>query len=155
MLVRRPQELEREVIQTAQLTAAAGMVGDDWLRRGVERSEDDTADTNYQLTLMSSRVVDAVAGSRDRWPLAGDQIYVDMQLSIEVLPIGTRLSVGSAVVEISPEPHTGCKKFVRRFGAGARRFINTGEGKPNRFRGVNAIVVVDGECAVGDQIARI
>ena len=155
MLVRRPTQDEREVVEFAQLRADVGMVGDDWFERGKAASQDGSVDPQYQLTVMSSRVVQAVAGSRDRWPLAGDQIYVDMLLGTEELASGTRLAIGSAVIEVSSVPHTGCKKFVGRFGADALRFVNTGDGKPRRFRGLNASVVIDGECKVGDLVTRI
>src|SRR5690606_28566048 len=107
-----------------------------------------------QLTLMNSRVTDAVAGSRDRWPLAGDQVYVDMDISHDNLPAGTRIQVGTAVVEISEVPHTGCAKFAGRFGKEALRFANVGIGKDIRFVWVNAFIVEPGFFGVGDKIMK-
>lgn len=152
MIVRRPAEDQREIVDTAQLSTSAGLVGDNWVAR-----VDDNGDPHMaaQLTLMNARVADAVAATRDRWPLAGDQIYVDMDISHENLPAGSRIKVGDAVVEISNVPHTGCAKFSGRFGREALRFVNVGDGKANRFRGVNAFIVEDGSIAVGDKVAKL
>lgn len=152
MIVRRPGVNEREIIQSAELSEEAGLVGDSWIDRVDENGEPYMA---AQLTLMNSRVTDAVAMSRERWPLAGDQIYVDMDLSKENLPPGSHIQVGTAVVEISEVPHTGCDKFAGRFGKEALRFANVGIGRDNRFRGVNAFVVEPGSLKVGDKITKI
>lgn len=152
MIVRRPAENEREVIDTAELTSEAGLVGDDWVNRVDENGEPRRA---AQLTLMNARVADAVAVTRERWPLAGDQVYVDMDLSMANLPPGAKVRLGDAVVEISVIPHTGCAKFAGRFGKDALRFANVGPGKDNRFRGVNAFVVEDGTFSLGDPVAKL
>lgn len=152
MIVRRPAENEREVVQSAELSTEGGLVGDSWVDR-VDENGDPYLPA--QLTLMNSRVADAVAINRSRWPLAGDQIYVDMDISKENLPAGSRIRVGDAVVEISEIPHTGCDKFAGRFGKEALRFANIGTGKENRFRGVNAFVVESGSVQVGDKITKI
>ena len=152
MIVRRPAENQREVIESGELTGADGLVGDDWTIRIGEGRE---AHRGTQLTLMNARVADAVAVTRDRWPLAGDQIYVDMDISKENLPPGTRLAIGDAVIEISEEPHTGCAKFSGRFGKEALRWANVGEGRDRRFRGVYAFVVEDGAFKVGDKLTKI
>lgn len=147
MIVRRPAEDERETIETGELDKEAGLVGDDWYRRGEPY-------LGAQLTLMNSRVVDAVAGGRERWPLAGDQIYVDLDISHENLPAGTRLEIGGALIEISDTPHTGCAKFAGRYGKEALRWVNVGEGKERRFRGVYAFVVEPGSFSVGDKVKK-
>ena len=152
MIVRRPGENQREVIQAGELSPETGLGGDNWSARV---GGDGQPHRETQLTLMNARVADAVAVSRDRWPLAGDQIYVDMDLSHENLPAGSRIRVGEAVVEISEVPHTGCDKFAGRFGAEALRFANVGVGRDNRFRGVNAFVVEGGPIAVGDKVTKI
>ena len=152
MIVRRPAENQREVIDSGKLTSTEGLVGDDWVNRV---GEDEDPHLEAQLTLMNARVADAVAVTRDRWPLAGDQIYVDMDISKENLPAGTRLEIGDAVVEISETPHTGCAKFSGRFGKEALRWANVGEGRDHRFRGVYAFVVEDGAFAVGDKLTKI
>jgi hypothetical protein len=152
MIARRPAENQREIVESAELTTDAGLVGDSWIDR-----VDANGDPYFpaQLTLMNARVADAVAVTRDRWPLAGDQIYVDIDISKENLPPGSRIRVGTAVVEISDVPHTGCDKFAGRFGKEALRFANVGVGRDNRFRGVNAFVVESGSVNVGDKITKI
>lgn len=152
MIVRRPAENQREMIDTGELTSTEGLVGDDWKNR-VDGDEEPFREA--QLTLMNARVADAVAVTRDRWPLAGDQIYVDMDISKETLPAGTRLGVGDAVIEISEQPHTGCAKFSGRFGKEALRWANVGEGRDRRFRGVYAFVVVNGSFRVGDKVTKL
>lgn len=152
MIVRRPGENVRETVESGELTTGAGLIGDDWINR-----VDENGDPYFpaQLTLMNARVADAVAGGRDRWPLAGDQIYVDMDISHENLPAGSQIKVGDAVVEISEVPHTGCAKFAGRFGKEALRFANVGVGRDNRFRGVNAFVVEGGSFSVGDKVTKV
>lgn len=152
MIVRRPAEDQREVLETAELNTERGLEGDYWV------DDINTEGEPYyaaQLTLMNARVADAVAVTRDRWPLAGDQVYVDMDISEENLPPGSRIRVGDAVVEISEVPHTGCAKFAGRFGKDALRFANVGVGRKNRFRGVNARIVEDGTVSVGDKITKL
>ena len=104
---------------------------------------------------MSARAVEAVAGDRERWPLAGDQLYVDLDLSVDNLPAGTRLAVGEAVLEMTAEPHTGCGKFSARFGSEAIKFVNKSPGRELRLRGVNARVVTPGTVRVGDAVAKL
>ncbi|MDH3189034.1 MAG: MOSC domain-containing protein [Acidimicrobiia bacterium] len=152
MIVRRPESDQREVVDSARLDTEQGLIGDNWRQRVDDRGN---PYLHAQLTLMNSRVADAVAVERERWALAGDQIYVDMNLSIENLPPGSKIRVGEAVVEISETPHTGCPKFAARFGKDALRFANVGVGRENRFRGVNAFIVESGEVRVGDKVARI
>lgn len=155
MIAARPEEDQREILSTGKLDSEIGLVGDNWKARGAEHTEDRSADRKAQLTLMNSRVADLVAGERERWALAGDQIYVDLDLSMENLPPGSRLQIGGAVIEVSDKPHTGCKKFASRFGAEALRFVNTGVGRDSRFRGVNTFVVQSGEVSVGDSVFKL
>lgn len=155
MIAARPREDQRELLTTGELDTEMGLVGDSWKARGAGHTEDGTADNKAQLTLMNSRVIDLVAGGRDRWALAGDQFYVDLDLSKENLPPGTRLQIGNAVIEVSDTPHTGCKKFASRFGAEALRFVNTGVGRDARFRGVNTFVVQSGEVSIGDSVLKL
>lgn len=155
MLVRRPADLEREEVDSGEITVANGLEGDNWLTRGSTSTEDGSSNPEAQLTLMNSRVADLVAGSRDRWALAGDQVYVDFDLTEENLPAGSRLGVGSAIVEVSATPHTGCAKFVRRFGLDAYRFANSDEGAAMRLRGVNTRVIQSGAVARGDVVKKL
>ena len=156
LIVRRPAENEREVVSDGVLDLAEGLVGDMWSRRFSKRTPDGSPNREMQLTLMSARVVDLVAaGDRGRWALAGDQFFVDFDISHENLPAGTRLALGSAVIEVSEEPHTGCVKFAARFGNEAHRFVNTKQHRHLRLRGVNAKGVEPGTVAPGDTIRKL
>jgi MOSC domain-containing protein YiiM len=129
-------------------------VGDGWLVRGSRSMPDGSANPACQVTLISTRVLAAIEGDRTRWPLAGDQLYVDLDLSVEGVPPGSRLAIGGTVVEVSETPHTGCAKFSERFGSDALRWINSPVGRAHRMRGLNARVVQPGRIRTGDVIGR-
>ena len=150
MIVRRPDTDQREVVEEGALDVDVGLVGDNWKARGSPRTPDGKANPEAQITVMNSRLLTLVTQSEERWPVAGDQLVIDMDLSIDNLPPGTRLSIGSAVLEISAKPHTGCEKFEDRFGRDALRFISTPLGRSLRLRGVNTKVVRSGTIRVGD-----
>jgi hypothetical protein len=137
------------------LDVAAGLVGDNWAVRGSTRTADGSSHPDMQLNIMNARVIDLVAQDRARWPLAGDQLYIDLDLSADNLPPGTRLALGSAVIEVTPEPHTGCQKFVSRFGLDAMKFVNSPTRKELRLRGINARVVQPGVIRVGDVVRKL
>jgi MOSC domain-containing protein YiiM len=130
-------------------------VGDCWKDRGSSRTHDGSADPGMQLTIMNSRAISLIAQEKDRWQLAGDQLFIDMDLSPENMPDGTQLAIGSAVVAITDLPHLGCKKFASRFGKDAVRFVNSPAGRQLRLRGVNAKVVKPGAIAAGDIVKKI
>ncbi len=156
LIARRPAVGEREVLAEATLDLDEGLIGDNWRVRGSSRSADGLGHPDMQLNIMSARVVDLVAaGERERWALAGDQFYVDLDLSEANLPPGTRLGLGSAVIEVTAEPHTGCAKFVARFGSDAHRFVNTKQHRHLRLRGLNAKVVEPGTVSSGDAIRKL
>jgi len=155
LIVRRPRVDEREVLEEASLDVAEGLVGDDWIRRGSSRAADGGPNPLSQITIMSVRAVAAVAGDRERWPLAGDQLYVDLDLSVDNLPPGTQLAIGETVLEVTDEPHTGCSKFSARFGTEAIKFVNKSPGRELRLRGLNAIVVTPGTVRVGDTVSKL
>jgi hypothetical protein len=150
LIVRRPQVDEREIMEEAELHLQEGLVGDSWVRRASSRTVDGSPHPDMQINVMNSRVTALVAQDRSRWHLAGDQLYLDMDLSEENMPAGTQLTIGSAVIEVTPPPHTGCKKFVARFGIDAMKFVNSPVGRDLRLRGINAKVVQGGTIRVGN-----
>lgn len=155
MIVRRPDVDQREEVGEAELDLELGVVGDSWNSRESISTPDGSPNPETQVNIMNARVIALVASDRDRWALAGDQFYVDLDLSRENLPPGTRLQLGSAVVEVSEVPHRGCAKFSGRFGADALRFVNTGAGRDLSFRGINTRIVVPGVVRRGDQIEKL
>ena len=155
MIVRRPDTGEREVLDSGELDVTQGLVGDNWRSRGSRMTDDGSSHPEMRLNLMNSRVISLVAGSEERWALAGDQLFVDLDLAKENLPAGTRLAMGSAIVEVTAVPHLGCKKFVARFGMEAMKFVNSRRGKKLCLRGINAKVVESGRVRAGDRIRRV
>jgi MOSC domain-containing protein YiiM len=151
-IVVRPSRGERVVLDEVRLDPAFGVEGDDWAARGSRNTADGSADPDCQVTLINVRVLEAVEPDRSRWPLAGDQLLVDLDLSVDALPPGSRIEIGSAVLEMSATPHTGCAAFSARFGSDALRWINTPEGRAHRRRGANARVIRAGTVRVGDPI---
>jgi hypothetical protein len=152
LIVRRPSVGEREVLGVAELDLEQGLVGDRW--QASAAADGEAPDTSTQLTLMNARVIALLEPDPERWPLAGDQLYVDLDLSPENLPAGTRLALGSAVIEVTDAPHTGCAKFTSRFGSGATRLVNSREGRALRLRGMNARIVEPGQVRAGDSIVK-
>jgi MOSC domain-containing protein YiiM len=156
LIVRRPAVDGRELLDEAELTLEAGLVGDTWRDRGSRHTPDGSAETNRQLTIMNARAIALFAGDdRNRWAEAGDQLFVDINLSDENLPTGSRLQLGSAVVEVTAEPHNGCVKFAARFGQDAALFVNSPDGKELHLRGINARVVQAGTVCRGDMAIKL
>ena len=154
MIVRRPDVGHREVVDSGELDVREGLVGDSWRTRTSRRTADGSPHPDMQINIMNARVVDLIAQHQERWPLAGDQLFIDMDLTEENLPAGTRLQIGSAVLEVTAEPHTGCAKFVARFGADATNFVNSPLGRELRLRGINARVVQSGTIRAGDAVLK-
>jgi hypothetical protein len=155
MIVCRPDDDERQVLLKAKLDLTEGLVGDNWKIRGSKSTADGSAHPEMQLNIMNSRVIALLAQEQDRWKLAGDQLYIDMDLSGTNLPAGTRLALGTAIIEITAKPHTGCNKFAARFGQDAIKFVNSPLGKELHLRGVNARVIQSGTIQVGDAVKKI
>jgi MOSC domain-containing protein YiiM len=155
MIVRRPALDEREVLEAGELDLDVGLVGDTWPHRRSTRTADGSPHPHMQVTLMNARAVALIAGSRANWPLAGDQLYVDLHLGGEELPPRTQLQIGGAVVEITDQPHRGCAKFTRRFGLDAMRLVNSDAGVRLNLRGINAKVVQPGRIAIGDAVTTV
>jgi MOSC domain-containing protein YiiM len=147
LIVRRPIKGQREVVNEGRLTVEEGLAGDCW--------KDNYPDPDMQVNIMSTRAIALVAGDKERWPLAGDQLFVDMDLSEANLPPGTRLELGTALIEVTAEPHTGCRKFAARFGPDAVKFVNSGVGRSLNLRGLNARVIRAGTIRIGDVVRKI
>ncbi len=155
LIVRRPEVDEREVLEEGELDLEVGLVGDNWKTRGSSRTTDGFGHPEMQLNIMNSRAAALVAQDKERWQLAGDQLYIDLDLSNENLPPKTKISIGSAVIEVTEIPHTGCKKFVDRFGLDAMKFVNSKVGKQLHLRGINAKVIQPGTIRIGDTVKKI
>ena len=155
LIVSRPEEDAREVMELADLNVEIGLVGDTWQDRPSIRSGDGKAHPDMQITMMNSRVADLVAQSKDRWPLAGDQLFVDLDLSKANVPPGTRISVGEAILGATTQPHAGCKKFAEWFGVEALKFISEPTNRELQLRGINLKVVQGGEIRPGDAVKKL
>src|SRR5262249_48798516 len=146
---------EREVLHAGQLDVADGLVGDTWKKRASSRSVDGQAHPDMQINIMNTRVIELIAGEPARWPLAGDQLFVDLDLSTANLPAWTKLEIGSAIIQVTDQPHTGCSKFVSRFGVDAMKFVNSPLGRELCLRGINARVIQPGTVRVGDRVRKM
>ena len=155
LIVRRPKIEEREILEEAEFTQVDGLIGDSWSRRGSSSTPDGSANPEMQINIMNSRSVALVAQVRERWALAGDQLFIDMDLSKANLPVGSRISIGSAVLEVTAPPHTGCRKFVARFGVEAMKFVNSELGRELCLRGINAKVIQAGTIRVGQTAKKL
>ena len=154
LIVARPESERRCLLTCGELTPEIGLQGDRWRVTSGSKLPVDRPDPAVQITLMNARCIQLLTGDRKLWPLAGDNLFVDLDLRASNLPAGTRLRLGTCVLEITQPPHLGCAKFKRRFGQAALRFVNSLEGKLLRLRGVHARVVQPGLVAVGDRIER-
>jgi hypothetical protein len=153
LVVRRPAPNEREVLDAGELDLETGLVGDSWNQRSSKRTPDGSPHPDMQLNVINARFARLIAGSsHEHWALAGDQLYLDLDLSEAALPAGSRLALGTAVIEVTDQPHTGCVKFADRFGRDAHKIVNTPQGRALRLRGLNAKVVVAGIIHPGDAV---
>ncbi|MCP4361995.1 MAG: MOSC domain-containing protein [Chloroflexi bacterium] len=155
MIVARPEIEARQVLTAGTFTQEEGLVGDNWQARGSKYTADGRAEPDRQITLMNARLLNLIAGERERWPLAGDQLIVDIDLCRDNLEPGQQLQVGQAVFEVTASPHNGCKKFSQRFGVDAVKFVNSAVGKEQRLRGIYVKVVQPGTVQTGDTIQKI
>jgi MOSC domain-containing protein YiiM len=155
LIVRRPEIDQREILDEGHLDLEEGLIGDNWKARGVGQNAQRPANPDAQLTLMNARVIALLTQDKQSWPLAGDQLYVDLDLSDDNLPPGTQLALGGAVIEVSALPHTGCKKFMARFGLDALEFVNSPQGKKLHLRGINTKIIRSGKICVGDIVRKV
>jgi len=154
LVVRRPEVGQRDLPELAVLDRVSGLDGDNWLTRGSSSTPDGSAHPDKQVTVINARLAELVAGGTERMALAGDQLYVDLDLSVDNLPPGTLLAVGEAVLRVSEAPHTGCAKFIERFGTEAMRFVNSRTGRRLRLRGMNTRIVIPGTIRLGDLVVK-
>ena len=155
MIVRRPDVDKREIIRTGELDVDRGLVGDNWKERGSTSTPDGQANSDAQITIINLRVLELVAQLQERWALSGDQLVIDINLSEENMPPGTRIAIGTAILEVSDKPHTGCAKFAQRFGKDALRFVSTPTAMKLRLRGVNTRIVKSGTIRPGDAAKKL
>jgi hypothetical protein len=154
-IVIRPASNQRRSLQTCRLSPEGGTEGDSWVRGCWLKLPDGRSHPDVQICIMNSRMVDLVAGSKERWELAGDNLFVDFDLSRDNLHAGQRLKIGDCIIEISDESHNGCAKFRQRFGPAAHNVVNSPTGKQLRLRGIYAKVIEAGDVHVGDVITKI
>ena len=154
-IVCRPTINERRELAEAQLATDVGLVGDNWLQRGYRKTTNGLAHPDMQLNLMNARAIALIAQNPQRWQLAGDQFYVDLDLSPDNLPVGSQLQIGDAVIVVTAEPHLGCHKFMERFGRDAAQWVNSEVGKSLNLRGINARVLKAGNVSVGSGISKL
>ena len=156
MVVRRPAGGLREILDEGVLDEAVGLVGDNWLSRARSRAIAEGRHLDAMVTVMGARMVGLLGDTAEVRALAGDQLYVDLDISHENLPAGSRIGVGAeAVLEVTAKPHTGCKKFLAHFGDDALAFVNCDVGRQLRLRGLNGRVVRGGVVRPGDVVRRI
>lgn len=152
LIVCRPVPNQRSILNVAELNTENGLVGDCWKTKGHKKGP---ANPDMQINIMNSRATAAIEKDKERWPLAGDQFYVDFDISKENLPAGTRIKLGTAILEVTAEPHLGCAKFSERFGKDAVMWVNSDEGKALNLRGINAKIIEAGEVQTGDTIVKM
>ena len=154
LIVRRPGLGVREVLDEGELDPGVGLLGDTWNVRASKRTPDGTPHPDMQLNLIGARFSGLISSDVDHRALAGDQLHLDLDLSTANLPAGTRLVLGTAVIEITAEPHRGCAKFAERFGRAAMQLVNSAEGRAQSLRGVNAKVITPGVVRPGDRVRK-
>jgi len=155
MIVRRPDVDQREALEEGALNVDEGLAGDNWRTKPSSRSDDGGPHPDAQLTIMNAAVLERIESDRERWPLAGDQLIVHLDLAGENIPAGTTLAIGDARILVTALPHTGCKKFADRFGREIATFVNTPAARELNLRGVNARVTAPGIVRVGDAVRVI
>jgi hypothetical protein len=155
LIVRRPAIGERQILHVGELNLAEGLAGDSWNQRSSKRTDDGSPHPDMQLNVINARVSRLLADDDADRALAGDQLHVDLDLSGANLPAGTRLGLGSAIIQVTDQPHTGCAQFTQRFGLAAHRWVNSPAGRELNLRGINARVLQPGTVASGDVITKL
>lgn len=154
-VVVRPVKNQRSSLNQVMFSPEQGVEGDNWLTDCWKKLPSGESDPEVQVAIMNARMIEVLTRDKNLWPLAGDQLFVDFDLSVNNLAVGDRLQVGAALLEITAEPHRGCRKFKKRFGADALAFVNSPQGDQHRLRGVYARIVSAGEVGVGDSVSKV
>lgn len=155
LIVIRPGRGERFTPAEIEVSAVEGLPGDHWSNGTGYAREDGAGDPDAQICIMMASCIRAIAGAKANWPPAGDNLFIDMDLTPKNMPPGTRFAIGSAEFIVSELPHNGCQDFIDRYGRDACVFLMTGEGKKNRLRGIYARVTRDGTVSVGDTVRKL
>ena len=153
-IVIRPSHGARCELTSCDISLEGGVHGDHWAKGCWKSTEDGRPHPDVQICIMNARCIALIAQDRANWAPAGDNLFIDMDLSPDNLPPGQQLVIGTAVIEITDTPHNGCASFIERYGRDACVFVNTGDGKRHRLRGIYARVVQDGQVSVGDTVTK-
>ena len=154
-IIARPAPGERRDLASSEISLAGGVHGDHWAKGCWKTTADGKPDPDVQICMMNARCIELIAQERSNWPPAGDNFFIDMDLTPGNMPPGTRLGIGSAIIEVTGIAHNGCASFIERYGRDACVFVNTGEGERLRLRGIYARVVRDGRVSVGDKVKKL
>ncbi len=155
MIIMRPEHGARVPLGTVEVTAKGGVAGDHWAKGCWSSLPDGSPNPDVQICMMMSGCIEAIAGEKANWPAAGDNFFLDMDLTPANMPPGTCFAIGSAEFVVTDEPHNGCQSFIDRYGRDACLFVNTGPGKELRLRGIYARVTRDGSVSVGDSVRKL
>lgn len=154
-IIVRPAANERRPVNSVAISLAGGLEGDHWAQGCWKSNESGEPHPDVQICMMNSRCIDLIAGDKSNWAPAGDNLFIDMDLTPDNLPPGTHISMGTAVLEITDTPHKGCAKFIERYGRDACVFVNVGDGDRYKLRGIYGRVVQDGVISVGDKVSKM
>jgi hypothetical protein len=154
-IVIRPEPGQRVELASCEVSLKLGTHGDNWSRGCWKTTDDGSPHPDVQICIMNARCIALIAQDRSNWAPAGDNLFIDMDLTPNNVPPGTQLAIGTAIIEITDTPHNGCDSFIARYGRDACIFVNTREGKQLRLRGVYGRVVRDGHLAVGDTVRKV
>ena len=144
LVMRRCEGGRRETLDSVVLAPDLGVAGDAW-------SRDEQRSPDMQIAVMEKGVAEMIANGQPL-TLFGDCLVLDLDLSAGNLSPGSRLQIGGAVLEVTPKPHNGCRKFLARFGEGALHLVSMPTLRHRNLRGVYMRVEVAGEVKPRDLV---